>query len=119
MNHGLISSVVLSFKAQILNSRALALVFAFLATLIYGVSFTVAKEVMPQYVKPFGFIFLRGPSLLATEGDETGLLRFANQLADPLGSFDFHERGRVFTSLSTGEEIDVRTIGLGSGSAHA
>jgi len=41
------------------NSRALALVFAFLATLIYGVSFTVAKEVMPQYVKPFGFIFLR------------------------------------------------------------
>lgn len=42
-----------------MNSRALALVFAFLATLIYGVSFTVAKEVMPQYVKPFGFIFLR------------------------------------------------------------
>jgi drug/metabolite transporter (DMT)-like permease len=41
------------------NSRSLALVFAFLATLIYGVSFTVAKEVMPQYVKPFGFIFLR------------------------------------------------------------
>jgi drug/metabolite transporter (DMT)-like permease len=48
------------------NSRALALVFAFLATLIYGVSFTVAKEVMPQYVKPFGFIFLRvsGATLL-------------------------------------------------------
>ena len=42
-----------------MNSRTLALVFAFLATLIYGVSFTVAKEVMPQYVKPFGFIFLR------------------------------------------------------------
>ena len=49
-----------------MNSRALALVFAFLATLIYGVSFTVAKEVMPQYVKPFGFIFLRvsGATLL-------------------------------------------------------
>jgi len=48
------------------NSRALALVFAFLATLIYGVSFTVAKEVMPEYVKPFGFIFLRvsGATLL-------------------------------------------------------
>jgi drug/metabolite transporter (DMT)-like permease len=48
------------------NSRTLALVFAFLATLIYGVSFTVAKEVMPQYVKPFGFIFLRvsGATLL-------------------------------------------------------
>lgn len=49
-----------------MNSRALALVFAFSATLIYGVSFTVAKEVMPQYVKPFGFIFLRvsGATLL-------------------------------------------------------
>ncbi len=49
-----------------MNSRALALVFAFVATLIYGVSFTVAKEVMPQYVKPFGFIFLRvsGATLL-------------------------------------------------------
>lgn len=37
-----------------------------MATLIYGVSFTVAKEVMPQYVKPFGFIFLRvsGATLL-------------------------------------------------------
>ena len=49
-----------------MNSRALALVFAFSATLIYGVSFTVAKEVMPQYVRPFGFIFLRasGATLL-------------------------------------------------------
>lgn len=42
-----------------MNSRSLALLFAFSATLIYGVSFTVAKEVMPQYVRPFGFIFLR------------------------------------------------------------
>lgn len=37
-----------------------------MATLIYGVSFTVAKEVMPEYVKPFGFILLRasGAALL-------------------------------------------------------
>ena len=37
-----------------------------MATLIYGVSFTVAKEVMPEYVKPFGFIMLRasGAALL-------------------------------------------------------
>ena len=32
---------------------------AFLAALIYGVSFTVAKEVMPAFIKPFGFILLR------------------------------------------------------------
>ena len=49
-----------------MNSRALAIVFAFSATLIYGVSFTVAKEVMPEFVRPFGFIFLRvsGATLL-------------------------------------------------------
>lgn len=41
------------------GSRSLAFVFAFLAALIYGVSFTVAKEVMPAYVKPFGFILIR------------------------------------------------------------
>ncbi len=32
---------------------------AFLAALIYGVSFSVAKEVMPQYIKPYGFILIR------------------------------------------------------------
>ena len=41
------------------RSRNLALLFAFLATLIYGVTFTIAKEVMPEYVKPFGFILIR------------------------------------------------------------
>ena len=39
---------------------------AFLAALIYGVSYTVAKEVMPLYIQPFGFILLRvlGATLL-------------------------------------------------------
>lgn len=42
-----------------MNSRKIAFLLAFLATIIYGVSFTVAKEVMPKYIQPFGFIFLR------------------------------------------------------------
>lgn len=42
-----------------MNSRTLALTAVFIATLIYGVTFTIAKEVMPQYIKPFGFILLR------------------------------------------------------------
>jgi len=48
------------------NSRRLAFLFAFLATFIYGLSFTIAKQVMPLYVQPFGFIFLRvsGATLL-------------------------------------------------------
>ncbi len=42
-----------------MNSRSFAFLLAFLAAVIYGISFTVAKEVMPLYVKPFGFILLR------------------------------------------------------------
>lgn len=42
-----------------MNQRTLALVAVSIATLIYGITFTVAKEVMPKYVQPFGFIVLR------------------------------------------------------------
>lgn len=42
-----------------MRSRKIAFLLALLAALIYGVSFTVAKEVMPLYVRPFGFILLR------------------------------------------------------------
>ncbi len=42
-----------------MNSRSFAFLLAFLAAVIYGISFTVAKEVMPLYVKPYGFILLR------------------------------------------------------------
>lgn len=42
-----------------MNTRIIALIAATAAAFIYGVNFTIAKEVMPQYVKPFGFILLR------------------------------------------------------------
>ncbi|TBX71158.1 DMT family transporter [Flavobacterium silvisoli] len=42
-----------------MSKRAWALVAAMMVSLIYGVSFTIAKDVMPMYVKPFGFILLR------------------------------------------------------------
>jgi len=42
-----------------MNSRNGALILAFLAALIYGISFTVAKDVMPLYIKPYAFIVLR------------------------------------------------------------
>ncbi|CAM1360344.1 Multidrug transporter [Tenacibaculum litopenaei] len=42
-----------------MNGRVLALLATSIATLIYGITFTVAKEVMPTFVKPYGFIFLR------------------------------------------------------------
>ena len=42
-----------------MNQRTLALIAVSIVTLIYGVTFTIAKEVMPTYVKPFAFILLR------------------------------------------------------------
>jgi len=51
--------VVLLFNTNTLSARNIAFLLAFLASLIYGVSFTVAKDVMPLYIKPFGFILIR------------------------------------------------------------
>ena len=42
-----------------MNKRYLALIAAFLATTIYGINHTVAKEVMPIYIGSSGFIMLR------------------------------------------------------------
>ncbi|RLD26696.1 MAG: EamA/RhaT family transporter [Bacteroidetes bacterium] len=42
-----------------MNNRTLALLAALIATSIYGLNHTIAKGLMPTYIKPFGFIFLR------------------------------------------------------------
>nr|WP_299386725.1 DMT family transporter [Allomuricauda sp.] len=42
-----------------MNKRTLALLAALGATTIYGINHTLAKGLMPTYVKPFGFIMLR------------------------------------------------------------
>jgi len=49
-----------------MNNRTLALLAAFGASAIYAANHTIAKGVMPTYIKPFGFILLRmiGATLL-------------------------------------------------------
>ncbi len=49
-----------------MDKRTAALLAAFGASLIYAINHTVAKGVMPTYIKPFGFILLRvvGATLL-------------------------------------------------------
>lgn len=48
-----------------MSKRFWALLAATLVSIIYGVTFTIAKDVMPKYVQPFGFIALRvGGSML-------------------------------------------------------
>ena len=42
-----------------MNKRIIALIAVSIATLIYGVNYTIAKEVMPLHIKPYAFIFLR------------------------------------------------------------
>ena len=42
-----------------MNTRKVALFAAFIATIIYGLNYTIAKDVMPNFVKPNGFILLR------------------------------------------------------------
>jgi len=48
-----------------MSKRNLALLGATMVSLIYGVTFTIAKDVMPTYIDAFGFILLRvGGSVL-------------------------------------------------------
>ena len=42
-----------------MSKRNLGLLAAFGATLIYGFNHTIAKNVMPIYIEPFGFVLLR------------------------------------------------------------
>ncbi|MGX7667332.1 DMT family transporter [Flavobacterium pedocola] len=48
-----------------MKARTYALMAAWTVALIYGVTFTIAKDVMPKHIDAFGFIFLRvGGSML-------------------------------------------------------
>lgn len=42
-----------------MSTRLRAHLSLFAANLIYGINYSVAKDVMPEYIKPFGFIFIR------------------------------------------------------------
>ncbi|MBC7846881.1 MAG: EamA family transporter [Flavobacterium sp.] len=42
-----------------MSKRTLALVAATIVSIIYGMTFTIAKDVMPNYVQAYGFIIMR------------------------------------------------------------
>ncbi|GEC78379.1 DMT family transporter [Flavobacterium aquatile] len=42
-----------------MSKRTWALIAATFVSIIYGLTFTVAKDVMPKYIEPFGFIVIR------------------------------------------------------------
>jgi drug/metabolite transporter (DMT)-like permease len=48
-----------------MSKRFWALIAALFVAIIYGVTFTIAKDVMPKYIEPYGFILMRvGGSML-------------------------------------------------------
>lgn len=49
-----------------MSKRTIAILAATIVSIIYGATFTIAKDVMPQYIDAFGFIILRvgGSTLL-------------------------------------------------------
>jgi drug/metabolite transporter (DMT)-like permease len=49
-----------------MSKRTLALITATIVSIIYGLTFTIAKDVMPKYIAAFGFIIIRvgGATLL-------------------------------------------------------
>lgn len=48
-----------------MSKRSLALIAATFVSIIYGITFTIAKDVMPKYIDAYGFILLRaGGSML-------------------------------------------------------
>jgi hypothetical protein len=42
-----------------MSRRNVALFGATIVSVIYGITFTIAKDVMPQYIDAYGFILLR------------------------------------------------------------
>ncbi|MBC7525248.1 MAG: DMT family transporter [Flavobacterium sp.] len=42
-----------------MSKRTWALIAATFVSIIYGLTFTIAKDVMPEYIEPFGFIVIR------------------------------------------------------------
>lgn len=49
-----------------MKGKTVALLAAFVVAIIYGINYTIAKDVMPTYIRPYGFILLRvvGATLL-------------------------------------------------------
>jgi len=49
-----------------MQQKTKAIIAAFIVAIIYGINYTIAKDVMPTYIKPFGFILIRvlGATLL-------------------------------------------------------
>jgi drug/metabolite transporter (DMT)-like permease len=82
-----------------MNSRSLALLAAFSTAIIYGVSYTVAKELMPNYVQPFALIFFRVAG--------AGLLFWISGIFIKKEKIEKKDYGRLFLGAVFGTSINM------------
>ena len=82
-----------------MSKRTLAILSALGATTIYGLNHTIAKGVMPLYIKPFGFIMLRvlGASILF----------WSISFMGPKEKIEFKDWGRVLLCSLFGMAINM------------
>ena len=106
-----------------MNKRTLALLAALGATTIYGINHTIAKGVMPTYVKPFGFIFLRvvGATILfwgisffgpkeKIEKKDWGRLVFAALLGMVINMLSFFKGLELSTPINSAVLVTISPI---------
>ncbi len=85
-----------------MTKRQLALLAATAVSLIYGLTFTVAKDVMPQYILPFGFILLRVAGAV--------VLFWAVGFLGPKEKIALHDFPRVMAAAFFGVALNMLTF---------
>lgn len=85
-----------------MSKRNLALIGATLVSIIYGVTFTIAKDVMPAYIDAYGFILLRvGGSVL---------LFWSVWLFMPKEKIDWNDFPRIIAAAFFGVAFNMLTF---------
>jgi drug/metabolite transporter (DMT)-like permease len=82
-----------------MNQRNLALFAAFFTAIVYGVSYTVAKDLMPNYVQPFALIFFRVIG--------TAILFWVSALFVKKEKIDKSDYGRMFLGAIFGTAFNM------------
>ncbi|NDV41891.1 DMT family transporter [Flagellimonas sediminis] len=82
-----------------MSKRTLAILAAIGATTIYGINHTVAKGVMPMYVKPFGFILLRVTG--------AAILFWLISIFGPKEKIERKDWGRILACASLGMVVNM------------
>ena len=85
-----------------MSKRNLALLGATFVSIIYGVTFTIAKDVMPQYIDAYGFILMRvGGSVV---------LFWLSWLLVPKEKIDLADFPRIIASAFFGVAFNMLTL---------